>query len=248
MSQLDRLRKEYNFDSWRDARAPGEQVFVWRFRLSGGSLHDWRASRIQYVEVPSAPPTNLSIWQSESGGDRQLFSLDVYETASRAAAREYLLRLLGEFQGPALERRDRPGEVAFGKGDAVILFAHGNVVVLARSVERSTAPVTSLATQFDDYLSRRPEAVVTAAENGFTVRVAETLAQGTERPGQLVRLVIEGPRTRTHVWYKLFSATGEIRLEQGEPAFAAAAPGTHEILVAAVDPDGKAVTRRLTLP
>lgn len=243
----NRLRKEYDFDSWREGRAQDERLFAWQFRLFGHELEGWGAARIQQVTAPPAPPANLSVWRPERGAEQQLLAVDIYEAPFSAAAREQLLIVLGEFEGPQLERRNGPGEVAFGVGEAALLFARSNLVVLVRSVERMPVPVTPIAAQLDRYLTARPSASEAA---GPEIRAFRALTAGPARPGQPVRLVVETSDRRKregHVWYKFFSATGEIRLEDGQPVYVATGPGKHEIVLAAIDSDGNVTARALQL-
>src|SRR5262249_13655262 len=116
-TQLEHLSKLYEFASWRDAPAPEERLFVWRFRVGGEDVEGWSAHRVQRVELKDVLPAPVSVWR-QAGKSEALLAIDVYEAPSRSAAREQLLRLLGEFQGPALKKRDTPGEVAFAAGDA----------------------------------------------------------------------------------------------------------------------------------
>jgi hypothetical protein len=244
-TQLEQLHQLYDFDSWRDARRPEESLFLWRFRLSGGEIEGWKAYRIQRLELGGAPPANISLWRPGKEDLSRLLAIDIYEAQSRAAAREHLLRLLGEFQGPPLKRREVPGEVAFVAGETAVLFARANVAVFVRSVDRDPAPAAAMAAQLDRYIGTRP---LTVERGGPQISALRPVKPGAAAPGRPVVLTIEaaGP-DRGSTWFKLFSRSGDFRMEQGGPAYVAAGAGPHEITVYAIGASGAASSQSLRL-
>jgi hypothetical protein len=244
-TQLEQLNRLYEFDAWRDAQKPEESLFIWRFQLDGGEIAGWTAHRIQRVELDGVPPANISVWRPAREQPAPLLAIDVYEAQSRAAAREHLLRLLGEFQGPLLQRRDAPGEVAFAAGEAAVLFARANVVAFVRSVERELAPVAAVAAQLDRYIAARP---VTVERGAPEISVLSPAKPGPAAPGRPVALTLEVREPdRQRAWFKLFSRSGDFRMEQGRPAYIAAGAGPHEITVYAIGAAGAASSQVLRL-
>jgi|SRR5712664_372281 len=244
-TQREHIRQLYEFASWRQAGAQDEYQFIWRFRLSGNELSGWIPHRIQAVQFEDAPPAVLSVWRPDTGGPGSLISVDVFETESRDAARAYLLVLLGEFQGPPLERQNGPGAVAFAAGSSAILFARENLVVFARSVERIPVPVGEVAAQLDRHLTARPDAVEKGGPAILTLRPVGPLPR---EPGRTVQLVLEAEPSMIHpVWFKVLSRTGDFRLEQQRLAYVPLGPGPHELTVFAISDIGVATRRTVRL-
>ncbi len=250
MTQLPaHLRERYAFESWAQAR-PSEKLFVWRFRIFGAELPDWSLVRAQQVATKEAR-VNLSIWRPTEGGptflgdQSTLLAIDVYESPSADAAREQLLRLLGEFQGPPLERQPALGEVAFGVEHSALLFGRGNLTVLVRNAERLSTPIVDAAGAFDRHLGARPEVTTGRGPRLVAFRAVE---EGGVAPGKPLPLMVtaEAPR-QEHVWFKFFSDTGEIRLLEDTPAYVGAAAGPHRVQLFAIDANGYATAESLQL-
>ena len=246
-TQLEWLAERYDFASWRDVPARAsrqEEPFIWHFALFGREIVGWTAHRIQRVTLPSGVSANYSIWRPNTGETNSLLAVDAFELTSREEARAYLLELLGEFQGPPLSRRDAPGAVAFATDDTALVFVRANVVFFVRSAERVPAPVGAVARQLDLYLSARPTAGATGTQE---VRALRT---GPERPalGKPIPLVAEVVEPdRRAVWYKLFAASGELRVDGDQLVYIAAAAGPQEIAIFAIGPDGGVTTQTLRL-
>ena len=156
-SQQDDLKRRFNYEVWQVKRGEDEGRPVSRVSLRGDELPGFVAHRIQRVEAAENFPAYVrSIWQqSKSEGD-VLITMDVYECASTSAAREFLLRLLGEFQSPEVERQTpgTVGDVAFVyPGDTMLLFARRNIVVWLRNAGPQVVSVLPLAQTIDRNLS-----------------------------------------------------------------------------------------------
>lgn len=238
-AQLDRLRERYDFQSWSQPARPSS--LAWSFQLTGNELPGWRPHRIQRVDLPGDPPATLSVWRP-TDGDGALLAVNVYECDSESAAREQLLRLLGEFQGPPLTRTAEPGDVAFTAGSSGILFVRANLVALVRSIERTPAPVTDNAAQLDRILDADFE------PTGDKPPVfSGTEASAGSATGDVIPLAIAatepdgGP-----VWFRLRCATGSLILHDGRPALVPDTPGPHVIEVTAIGRSGTA-TRELRI-
>jgi hypothetical protein len=76
--------------------------------------------------------------------------------ASVAAAHEYLVDALNEFESGGMGRRSDAnfGDVVFGT-DSVALFARANLVVLVRKATPQPEPVTPLAQAIDTLILSR---------------------------------------------------------------------------------------------
>lgn len=239
--RFEELRERYAFDEWRGTRTSDECVLVWRFQLSGLELPGWIAHRIQTLRPAGMPPATLSLWQDSRETRDTLLSVAFFECASREAAHEQVLRLLGELEGVGLERRDWPGDVAFGSADGVLLFARGNMALLVHCDERRPALALDAAARLDRLLVGRPA----PAPEGPTIlefRAAD------DASASAVPLVIEAEAPPGHsVWFKLYTRNGELRIEDGRPVYAPADRGPREVTAYAVGRDGKAGAERLRL-
>ncbi len=238
--QRDRLRDRYDFAAWggKDANAPG--VLGLGLRLLGDEIEGWIPHRTQLVLTVGEPPANLSVWRPAEP-DGALLAIDIYECASVEAARVFLLRLLAEFQGPELLRVRGPGDAAFARGEAALLFARDNYATLVRSIERVPAPAREIAFVIDRLLTEsrsgdQPPAIATLRADG-------DVAEGLDVP---LRVEASDPGGGP-VWIRLTTPSGELRLERGSPVFVPSRGGPHEIRVRATGPGGTA-TAVLRLP
>lgn len=154
---LEVLRERYRFDEWKDP-AVASPVQIQSLSFSGREFAGWRLARQSRRESPGHPPFVRSMWHG--GSTEQLMGIDVSECESPAAAREYLLHRLGEFQGPALSRDVMPGvgEVAFASaGETVIVFVRGNAMAVMHNAGRKVEPLGSVAKALDVLLVAKGE-------------------------------------------------------------------------------------------
>jgi hypothetical protein len=239
-AQLDRLRERYEFPSWSETSRPSS--LVWGFQLSGHELPGWRPHRIQLVDMPGDPPASLSVWRPAQGNGA-LLAVNVYECPSETAAREHLLRLLGEFQGPALTRAAEPGDVAFTAGSTGVLFARGNLVALVRSIERTPAPVTDNAARLDAVLAGTTEPTGDNPPEFSELAASTTTAE----PGALITLTVAATDPAGGaVWFLFRCDTADLVLLNNQPALVPDTPGSHAVEVTAIGSSGRA-TRELRI-
>lgn len=235
--QSDWLQERYDFASWRDVRATEPSLVGIGFRLTGAELPGWRLHRARTVRVAGAAPAVLSIWRP-AGAGQGLLSVDVYESSTAESARAQLLRLLGEFQGPNLERLPSVGEVAFRAGTGAIAFVRGNYTVQVRSVEREPVDVAAVAERLDQHLLATPER--SGSDTG-PLRGASAPAGMAPAPGQRIPIDIDvEPRDEGDVWIRIFARSGRIHVEGGRAWYIAGPAGPEDIAIAAVDPSGAA--------
>jgi hypothetical protein len=245
---IDRLSQRYGYEQWSGINTLGENLFIWKFSLSGNEFPGWEVYRIRPVEEVSWPPTILSLWQRPTGVTEELLRVDVFECASRIAAHDFVVQLLGEFQTTLVARQEQiaVGDVAFVvPEDKDILFARGNLVLLVRNADRALVPVTDSARQFDTDLISKPETV------GVKVvpEIQRFYSPATEfRVGVNVPLEVEAsdPLERP-LWYKFFSSSGEVLLEEGRLIYRPASAGPQVVTVFAINANRGATSRELTL-
>jgi hypothetical protein len=225
---LDAFAERYGFDQWSEPERGAEALFIWRFALGGGELPGHRAVRIETVGHPDAPAI-ASLWSAEEK-DGLLVRVDVNEAPSVPAARAELLRVLGEFQSPKIERVDGPGDVAFGpSGSRALAFTRANVVVLMRNAGVEVEPVERPARELDELLREGP-----GPDRGSVRPVIGRAA--AEVRGSDARLVLdaEDPLGR-RLWFRFAAKSGEFRAEPDGVVFTPEGEGTHVVEIAAIN-------------
>jgi hypothetical protein len=97
-----------------------------------------------------------SIWRHGENTE-ELLAVDLFECVSIKAAHDQLLEALANMESDAIERTEKnaPGDIAFGLGDTMILFARANMVVLVRNAGPKIVPVSAVARELDLQLARR---------------------------------------------------------------------------------------------
>ena len=239
---LDFLKQQYGFERWAELAADEEALFVWKFFLSEGDLPGYRPERIQPIAaVDDWPESIQSIWRREDDPEA-LVSVLVIEGPERRAARDLLLRALGEFQG-ILEPREGIGEVAFaGAGDRALVLALANLVLVVRTAGGKPAPVTGVAETLERDLRNPRE------PGGRVAPEIETLEAGPPRADGTVQISLEAadPLGRP-VWFQLFGLGGELLVRNRELAFRPYGPGPRELTVYAINENKGSSSRRLTL-
>ena len=234
--QSDWLQERYEFAGWRESSGTEPSVVGIGFRFLGNELPGWRLHRSRSLQVAGAPPAVLSIWAPEPAA-AGLLAVDVYEASTASNARTQLLKLLGEFQGPLLERDATVGEVGFRAASGALLFVRGNYAVQVRSVEREPVAPGGIAQRLDRHLAMAPDAEPAGAG---PLRRASTV-KGPVAPGQRVPLDLEfDPATGPAVWVRFFTPAGRILVEGGRAWYVAGPEGPRDISILAIGPDGRA--------
>ncbi|HEX6510293.1 MAG TPA: hypothetical protein VF221_21905, partial [Chloroflexota bacterium] len=240
---LNQLRSRFDFESWPRRTTLAENLFIWRLYLTGTELPGWQAYRIQTVTVERWPPSIESIWIPDSGDTDTLLSVDVFQCSSLSAAKDFLLRMLGDFQSPQITRRadDTPGDVAFsGPGDSHIIFARANLVIAIRNAGPAVVPVIPAARQLDALFSARPEPTSGAVAPSITRLEARAVPAGQLAP---LEIQASDPLGRP-LWFKFFSQSGEVFAQDDELLYRSGA-GEQMITAYAVSPTGEVARAEL---
>jgi hypothetical protein len=255
---FESLKRRHGYHAWRERNTLGEDLFVWRFFLSGHELSGWEAARVRVIE-PEPPPEAepgvraslgplagqwprvvTAIWRRADHHPDVLVQVDAFECASQAAAHEFLVRALGEFQSPDITRQETggPGDVAFtGERAAVVLFARANLVLFARSCGRELVEVAGVVRDLDAHVIRKP-AVRPGTSQPEVMRRFEASAAphavGVDVP---LDLEITDALGRP-LMYKFFWRQGQMHLTGGRPTYRSRAVGLQSIDVYALSPEG----------
>lgn len=151
---LELLKERYRFEEWTDAGTSGDRAQSVTF--SGSEFAGWRLVRQTRRESPGHPPFVRSMWQGAF--PEQLLGIEVFECASPAAAREYLLQRLGESQGAVLARDTSVGvgDIAFATpGQTMFVFARGTAVAVVHNAGRRVEPLGGVAKSLDALLGAK---------------------------------------------------------------------------------------------
>lgn len=272
----EKLRTRYCFEDWAGRNTLDEELFVWRFLLRGHEVPGWERTRSERIHTGRGPALTRSLWhRSDEPPDRNaLLSVDVLECASRAAACELLLAVLGEYESPMLRQEQTPriGDVLFKGPDAgVAVFSRANLVITVRKAGRVESPVAEVALSLDAYLISKPEVnAVESEEDGSRAVTVGAPALNFRMPeGEVligapvaldidvasdikVRSLMRRERApipegtdEPRTMVKFFSATGAIHREEEQPMYTPLRPGRQEILASAEDLAGTSSVRLL---
>ncbi len=152
------IEKRYNVREWHGNSKHGRRA-IRGFSFEQWEIPGWKPQRMLRDE--HAKTTSIrSLWR-HGESTSELLAIDVFECSSVEAAHNQLLEAFGNMESAAVERRtgkDAPGDVAFGLGDTMVLFALANLVVLIRNAGPSVVRVGDIARQLDRFLVRRLEA------------------------------------------------------------------------------------------
>jgi hypothetical protein len=232
---LDHLKQRHAFEMWKDRNALDKNLHIWKFFFGGHEFPGWQMLRAQSIEADMSSSCIKSIWQRFQPGKDELLCVDVYECKSRVDAHEFLIRLLGEFMSPLIQRRENAenGDVEFaGPESTYTLFARANLVVSLSNAGADLVPVAEIAHKFDAMLSTLPQIanlkiVFEVLPNDFiliTDRVLIALATAS----------LDTPPSEC--WYKLFSDSGEISREANQLIYRPISNTTHEVMIVTVHP------------
>jgi hypothetical protein len=151
------LERRYRARDWHGRGGRARRV-IKDFNIDGSEIRRWSLQRVQRDER-AKPPVIHSIWRHGEAMN-ELLAVDLFECASVKAAHDQLLDALANMESDAIERRTEqstPGDIAFGLGDTMILFARANMVVLVRNAGPTIIPVSAVARELDLLLVRRLE-------------------------------------------------------------------------------------------
>ncbi len=221
MSGLDRslrwraVAARHDFAAWSGANHLPSELYVAGFTPSALALAGFTRHAGRRLDHPSWPPGTRSIWRRADGGAEALLAVDTWEAPSREDAHATLVAVLEQFESPEVARRpeSRLGDVAFGgAGEAVALFARGNLVVFARRAGADPVPAWGAAEAFDEVLvARPPDAGRPASLRVPAAALGRRLATGDATPLEHEPAAGE--------WLRIFTTTGVVSRERGDVVY-----------------------------
>lgn len=239
--ELDYLKKRFDYANWPTPVPGQEKLLIWQFFLSGSEFPGWQAHDIEAREQDGAPAVIQSLWKLAGHDTDALLRVEAYPCDSRNAAYDFLLRLLGRFQSPLIARHKdlNIGDVAFGAGEAVLVFARANLVVFLGNGGRRIMPIVEAARRFDEELVSKPATTTNRAVPvlQFYRKSAPPFQVGMPVP---LDLHAADPLEK-RVWFKIYTRLGEVVLKEEQPVYVAAAAGQEQLTVIAVTADQRCV-------
>lgn len=218
----DALRQRYDADRWLRPEPRDVNVFTWKFKPFATA--NVAPERLQFFDTPSdyqlpleqAQKRPVRTTESTFTAGEAMLILTSYECDSRAAARAHLLRVLGDFQGPVLERADVAGEVGYAVPGAIsAVVARGNLVLYARNGGQQLTSVAPLLQGIDERLTAEPqftdklEASLDGGDGPFPLRIARPSADD---------------------WVHILARGGEVQAAEGGLIFVPVAKGARLII------------------
>jgi len=230
-SFADALREQYDAGRWLTPEPRDVNVFTWKFKPFATA--NVAPARMQFFDTPADYQFPLEQAQRRpvrttestfTAGDAMLL-LTTYECDTRAAARAFLLRVLGEFQGPKLDPADA-GEIAFAAPDAISAVAvRGNLVLFARNGGPQLTSTLPLLRGIDERLTTEPK-----IEEPLDVKIERAADGGAPFPLGIAR-------PHADDWVHILARGGEVQASEQGLQFVPTAREGKRITVAAVSAD-----------
>ncbi|MCE7987532.1 MAG: hypothetical protein DYG89_40720 [Caldilinea sp. CFX5] len=226
----ERLKHRYHYAAWHNQPPTADLRFVWQLYINGNEFPQWQLLRARTLPTATAlaaaaaPPESArggrrariihSMWRHDHDPDR-LISVNTYECPSQAAADEFLVQLLGEFQSGLIRQHlHHPiGDIFFASaGGYAIVFRRANIVVLLRNANRPPLALVEAAQQYDTFLLAKPTDLPTIA----LPAPAHELFQRTKGiPLPVADSAAPGPLPM----YKFFANAGAVQLVDDLPVY-----------------------------
>lgn len=277
--QRRRLEREYDFPEWQGT--PPEQtigcrphyknqvvapkivqpfdpkLFLKNVSLKNGSrsLAGFSSGEFKSFEGKSDPLRVTDVSWSSKGCSGATVRVLTYECSSIAAARSFLLTLLGEFQVSGIKRRNdfavcgkqvKIGDVAFAaQDDLVLLFARANNVIAIQNAGQAIVPVAQFASALDAEMTSDPD-----PKNGHPAEMKHfNIPEKQIRVGDEVRIHTNRIQLakEKQTQFKFFAPAGEVFLKGNDLLYRCQAAGEQSVTVLLHKPGGETSRQVLKL-
>ncbi len=198
-----------------DSIKPG-RWFYWNVRDLPRYFSDWSFRRSLNSD-PGPLPFYDSMWRI--GPESWLVRIRIQAAASLGEALALLQKARAEYTSPVVQLGI--GDASIGLEDrSSITFVRGNLLISVESAAPPVQPVADIASQIDESFTKVPPAP--GMSPGQDVTLDLPLKDSNEDP----------------LWYRIFSPTGEVRAENGEPHYLRAGNGPQTVTVFRHDVNG----------
>ena len=153
-NRLSRLKDRYQAETW--GTEPDEAAQ--ELDLEAAPASGWSVLDVSKQVVEDGPEAQTILLRGPDEEREQILKVDLVRYADAQAARDGLLSLLDNFEGPVVERLE--GEAALGQaafsvpGGYVTLFVQGNAVVRVSNAGRDLVPTAEQASSISRALRR----------------------------------------------------------------------------------------------
>jgi hypothetical protein len=258
-SQIEALKRIYDFNAWRGRNTLRENLFLFKFFLNEAEIPGWMVDFEKSAKLPDGTVLTQSIRRSREPPSDVALRTDVFECASRLAAHELLMRLLANFQRPEVRSSDEIGDAAFHTtSGAGVLFARANLVLVIANAGAGTIRVAPLAQRIDRDIcagddrmisprrtrsgrTARPDGALGLRVRATQVRVGETIPiiLGTSEQTVVSAAAannqgVGGP-PGSQAYYKIFTQRGEVSSDGERLVYRADTPGEEAVRVVVVN-------------
>ncbi len=249
------MQEQFGIETWYGQKKLPENLFIWKFRFGGFEFSGWDLVRDEPVSKKDGLSATSSLWQPEKKHTGPVIHVETFECASQAAAHDYVLELLADFESPEVQYmpKGKPGDAMFsGKtGETMAVFVRGNLAVRLRNAERELASVFPVAQQLDNLLIEKPEGTKKAKGGPEIVRFAKKPAAkksaGLKAPAGIYFEIQAKDPDDYPVWYKFFTPDGEVVQVGEDLTYQPSKTGSHEITAVAMNSAGLTTRSSLVL-
>lgn len=216
---IEEIKEVHHLARWLGETAEAPSSLVWRFFFGGWEIADAAAASAR-VRATGNRRTAHATWQRQAAPDG-LFTIDVFENASREAAVETLAEVLASFEHSAFERVDSlgVGELCFVQAGAnAVIFLRGNIVTRALRADYGPVALDEAARDLDG-LFTGARALPAVAGPAVVAEEAALFVPRAQADGVTIEL-LESPAllaTIEQVWYRFRTNAGTLAIENRRP-------------------------------
>ena len=244
------LETQFGFSNWSGSPDSGGRLFISGFFFAKDLVSSLHLVRSEHSDLNSQKSAIQTFWTWPLGSEDSLLRIDAYETASRAAAREGVMKLLSTFDEPTMTRyeHDGIGEVSFAEpGFYTILFATGNLVFLLRNVGFQNVALNEIAGALNKKILSQPPGDVETQVLSNEVRRFR-FDNSDAIVGKKVS-ILEEPAAplAPKRFYKFFGDAGEVCLQDKRLVYSPQSTGVNTLRIFGVDEQGSALLQVLEL-